>query len=77
MAKASVKDYSSPRSHTHKILELIASPSKARDLQRLLFSVQELQEENRTLKRQIARQERDLARYTGAEGDLPVILRSH
>ena len=38
---------------------------------------QELQEENRTLKRQIARQERDLARFTGAEGDLPVILRSN
>ena len=43
----------------------------------IAFVFQELQEENRTLKRQIARQERDLARFTGAEGDLPVILRSN
>jgi hypothetical protein len=38
---------------------------------------QELQEENRALRRQVGRQERELARFSGPEGDLPVLLRAH
>ena len=61
----------------HNIFSSIcfSGASKGQKIPYIVF--QELQEENRTLKRQIARQERDLARFTGAEGDLPVILRSN
>ena len=43
----------------------------------LKIQTQDLNEENRNLKRLLARQEKELDKYIKTESDLPVILRAH